>query len=196
MDHYWQTVDGGFWFKPAYEKLFAALPNDRASVWVEVGVFHGSSLCWLGVEIINSGKPVTIYAVDDFRGWPGVAQGDVLRDSFLRSTQQINQLLGDQFEVCMKDSLTASRLFAEASCDVVWLDADHSYEGVKADIAAWWPKVKVGGTLGGDDWHQREFPGVVRAVDEAFTFPLHVVVGIGHRPGYGDWPYWTVQKPA
>jgi len=52
--------------------------------------------------------------------------------------------------------------------DFVFLDADHSYEGCKADIEAWSPKVKPGGWLGGHDYQNPNFPkfGVTKAVDE------------------------------
>ena len=37
------------------------------------------------------------------------------------------------------------------SLDFVFLDASHEYKDVKDDIEHWLPKVKIGGTLGGDD---------------------------------------------
>lgn len=60
----------------------------------------------------------------------------------------------------------------DGSLDMVFLDADHSYEGVRADIEAWLPKVRKGGWIGGHDYGNDEpaydFSGVKRAVDEAF----------------------------
>jgi hypothetical protein len=35
----------------------------------------------------------------------------------------------------------------------VYIDGLHDYGSVKQDIAAWWPKVKVGGFIGGHDYH-------------------------------------------
>lgn len=186
LTHYWPTIEGGFWFKHAYERLLAALPTDRPSVWVEVGVFHGQSLVWLGVEVANRGLPVTIHAVDNFAGWPGVAQGDVLRASFTRNVAPIAEALGDRFVVHAMPSVEAAATFADGSADVVWIDADHSYEAVKADIAAWRPKVTSGGALGGDDW---AMDGVARAVRE--TCPGAFLVGEGVREG-NPWPWWVV----
>lgn len=69
------------------------------------------------------------------------------------------------------------------SMDFVFIDADHSYEAVKDDIAHWCGKVRPGGWVGGHDYHQRKFPGVVKAVDEAFGNSVH------HLPGtiWGVW---------
>ncbi len=41
----------------------------------------------------------------------------------------------------------------DESLDFVFIDADHSTEGVSADIAAWRGKVKPGGRVIGHDWN-------------------------------------------
>jgi SAM-dependent methyltransferase len=53
--------------------------------------------------------------------------------------------------------------------DFVFIDADHSYEGVAADIDAWRSKLKPGGLLCGHDYGHPRFPGVKQAVDERFA---------------------------
>jgi hypothetical protein len=61
--------------------------------------------------------------------------------------------------------------FQDDSLDFVYLDARHDYAGLKEDIEAWWPKLKLGGMLAGHDFvpdgniHAGEF-GVQRAVFE------------------------------
>lgn len=55
------------------------------------------------------------------------------------------------------------------SLDFAFIDADHSYEAVKRDIAVWRTNIKPGGLLCGHDygmWEDRGF-GVRQAVDEA-----------------------------
>jgi hypothetical protein len=61
-------------------------------------------------------------------------------------------------------SLEATRLFPEQSLDFIYIDATHDYEGVKADLAAWWPKLKPGGIMAGHDY--ADDCGVPRAVNE------------------------------
>lgn len=68
-------------------------------------------------------------------------------------------------------SLAAAPRVADASLDLVFIDAIHLYEDVKADIAAWLPKVKPEGILAGDDYCSA-FQGVIDAVDE--TFPAKI----------------------
>lgn len=70
-------------------------------------------------------------------------------------------------------SVEAAAQINDGSMDFVFLDADHSYDGVRADIAAWLPKVRKGGWIGGHDYAndmpEYDFSGVKRAVDEAFS---------------------------
>jgi hypothetical protein len=54
--------------------------------------------------------------------------------------------------------------FKDGEFDIVYIDAEHDYESVKADIAAWKPKAKH--WIAGHDY--AAFPGVKQAVDEAF----------------------------
>jgi len=60
-------------------------------------------------------------------------------------------------------SLEAAECVAD-TFDFVFIDGNHSYGHVRADIAAWRPKLKPGGLLCGHDFHME---GVRRAVTEA-----------------------------
>jgi hypothetical protein len=60
----------------------------------------------------------------------------------------------------------AAALVPDGWADFVFIDAGHSYEAARQDIALWTPKVRPGGWLGGHDYHPK-FPGVIRAVNEA-----------------------------
>jgi hypothetical protein len=53
-------------------------------------------------------------------------------------------------------------------CHGVMIDGSHHYEDVAQDIALWRPHMMPGGILAGDDWSETDFPGVCRAVREAF----------------------------
>jgi predicted O-methyltransferase YrrM len=50
--------------------------------------------------------------------------------------------------------------------DAVYIDADHSYEGVKLDLNLSLKKVKKGGIIMGHDYTYDKFPGVVNAVNQ------------------------------
>ncbi len=86
---------------------------------------------------------------------------------------------------CMT-SLQAAQAFAEERFDIVFIDAGHDYDNALADIRAWWPLVRESGYLCGHDY-QHKFPGVMRAVAEAFPL-LRVAVCPDS--------VWVVQKTA
>ena len=87
-----------------------------------------------------------------------------------RDEQEANYMTARSIGVAMRmDSVKASEAFSDGSLDFVFLDADHSYKGVKRDIEAWLPKVKPGGLLCGHDYANKNDPcgmEVKRAVDE------------------------------
>lgn len=56
-----------------------------------------------------------------------------------------------------RPSLQAAPDVPNGSLDFVYIDGNHSREAVYADLAAWAPKVRVGGIVAGHDY--REFPG-------------------------------------
>jgi hypothetical protein len=92
---------------------------------------------------------------------------------------------GKNAVVIRADSLKAADDFQSKYFDFVFIDADHSYEAVKADIQAWEPKVKKGGFICGHDYEvkqTRKF-GVRKAVDEIY----------GKRVKTGSGGTWFVQ---
>jgi hypothetical protein len=54
--------------------------------------------------------------------------------------------------------------FQNNSIDCVFIDGDHTYNGIVTDITLWSPILKPGGTYFFDDYSW-SFPGVVKAVD-------------------------------
>ncbi len=129
------------------------------STFVEVGVFAGKSIAYMAVEIINSGKDIRLVGVDNFSLLPMNA------DRFRTNIAPI----ANRIELIEKSSVEAADLFADKSLEFVFIDADHVYESVRADILAWMPKVKSGGILAGHDIGQeanRPHVGVYQAVNE------------------------------
>ena len=57
----------------------------------------------------------------------------------------------------------------------IYIDADHSYKGISADLQAWYPHLAPGGIIGGHDYNPR-WEGVVRAANEfAVTHQLDIL---------------------
>lgn len=75
----------------------------------------------------------------------------------------------DRVTILAMPSHEAAPHVKDMSLDFVFIDADHSYEECLRDIKLWYPKVRRGGLVCGDDYEHPDFPGVRRAVDEMFS---------------------------
>lgn len=80
---------------------------------------------------------------------------------FLRNTS------GHAIQACCAKSPEAASRFKDGEFDIIYIDAEHDYESVKADIAAWKPKAKH--VLAGHDYHA--FPDVRMAVKDSGLTP-------------------------
>ncbi len=69
----------------------------------------------------------------------------------------------------------AAPLIEDESLDFIFIDANHTYDGVAVDIDDWVPKVRPGGWITGHDYSNK-FPGVVQAVLERFE-PEQIELG-------------------
>lgn len=71
--------------------------------------------------------------------------------------------------------------------DFVYIDADHSFRGCLQDIIVWFPKVKIGGIIGGHDYDSSQHPGVTIAVNDFFGW-------LGWKINYEGYGCWWVEK--
>jgi hypothetical protein len=173
---YWHDVDGWFTWRSAQEEAVRSFAD--GSRFVEVGTYLGRSLCSLGEVVERSGKHIDVIGIDTCRGsGPEGSRGkDYHANAVTEGSGTFAGALhknvldcgfGETITLIISDSISAARLFGDASLEWVHLDARHDYASVKADIAAWLPKVKAGGWLSGDDYDEKKWPEVVRAVSEA-----------------------------
>ncbi|GAH12421.1 unnamed protein product, partial [marine sediment metagenome] len=66
-------------------------------------------------------------------------------------------------------------LFSRRYFDLVFIDAEHTYEAVQDDIATWLPLIKKsGGYITGHDYEHKNHPGVKKAVDEIFGTDVEI----------------------
>lgn len=190
MPHYYQNLQGFFWFEEAYRRMLDTLPKDRPSRFVEIGSYQGKSAAYLGVEILHRELPCTLHCVDSWER-PNDQEGPPIRAAFDHNIAPLAICLESQLEVHAMGSVDAAQLFADDSVDVVFVDGDHSYEGVTADILAWWPKLKPNGWMGGDDFMM--FP-VAKAVCDQFAPKYILCHGWTTNPEPMPWPSWLVRK--
>jgi cephalosporin hydroxylase len=186
MEHFYKNIHGWFDFQGLYTKMVEEHSND--SHFVEVGAFYGKSAAYMAVEIANSGKKIQFDVVDTWRGSPEHQEGawdhrgDMVNDTAYNTFKENMKPAEGYYRPIKSPSLIAANMYSDNSLDFVFIDAAHEYESVKADIEAWYPKVKVGGFIGGHDYVPGQY-GVYQAVDERFVtdFELHGVSWLHHK---------------
>lgn len=136
---------------------------DGNMVGAEIGVFDGHTSEFLlrrfpqlRLWMVDQWKP---YPVD----WPGYTQADW--DGLKECAEWWTVFAEDRRHVLRDPSTIAANYFADESLDFVFVDADHRYEQVKADLEAYRRKVRRGGIYTGHDYDAAH-PGVIQAVNE------------------------------
>lgn len=173
----WRDIPGWFDYQELYDAAVDRLPP--FAVAVEVGCWQGRSLAYLAGRVRDSGKRVNLWGVDHGVGTDSETERPLHGPAVAAAGGNTLGLLAANLRACgVADvavpmgcsSLRAAALFPPASVDFVFLDAAHDEASVRADLAAWWPRVKPGGVLAGHDYDPF-WTGVVRAVDGFFGVP-------------------------
>lgn len=177
LGRFWEGVDGYFDYSGLYSSI-AFDVHDGARI-VEVGSWQGKSIIYLANQFKAFGKRAHMHCVDTFDGGTDevlkarIEQMGGSTELFKRFSDNIHNA-GVHYMITphVETSVEASKKFKDESVDVVFLDADHSYEAVKADLEAWYPKIKLGGLMAGHDFvfeNEVSRNGVIRACLEFFA---------------------------
>jgi len=147
----YNNIEGFFTWPTFYRDMVNRFPSE--SLFVEVGSYQGKSIVYLDSVQKELGKKMQLVAVDHFTG-----QSDGMLEKFIYNVKDID------VNIMVGDSVEFAEDFEDSSIDLLFIDAAHDYESVKADIEAWLPKVR--GVIAGHDYPA--YPGVMKAVDERF----------------------------
>lgn len=174
-------------------ELILHLNSTDAKVVAEVGVREG----YFSKFILDNTSVDKLYAIDP---WENNAELSDCETVF-QTCKQLLDPFGDRAEMVKGYSPSASEMFEDGSLDFVYIDGLHDYESVKADIAGFYRKVKVGGIIAGHDYHLGDWPGVYNAVNEFIAennleinvtgtdSPDYVIEHDGWKPSW-----WAVKK--
>jgi hypothetical protein len=179
------------------QQLLHHLRHDlqRLTTAVEVGTWRGD----FAMMMMNILEPENFFCVDPFAIFPGmVSRPDSAYDNQLTldelAERTRRRMVGRGGDLIRQKSVDGANQFMDNDLDVVYLDGDHTYQGVKQDLEAWWPKVRAGGYLCGDDYitgstGQGFQFGVIEAVNEfAEQQNMQLVVYVSRQP------QWLIRK--
>jgi hypothetical protein len=154
-----QTLD-----EPLLRDIATASP-DRFAFWAsfaqemgvetmaEVGVYRGE----FAARVLDGAPGLRrYYMVDPWRhldDWNKPANHDDDRFAELyRQAMARTDAHAEKRVVLAGTTLEVVDEVADGELDLVYIDGDHTLRGITVDLARWYPKVKMGGFLGGDDF--------------------------------------------
>ena len=173
IEHFYNNIEGWFDFQPVYTSMVEKFGDN--SLFVEIGAWLGKSTAYMAVEIANSKKNIKFDVIDTWEGSTGSVDTDWYNEiisgldmspyqTFLENTRPVKKyirpLIGYSYDLVSD--------YADNSIDFLFIDGAHDYDSVKKDINDWYPKIKSNGMIGGHDYGNNTFPGLIRAVNEFF----------------------------
>lgn len=147
--------------------------TDLASLFAELGFTIGAEIGTAAgdyAETLCKANPaLKLYCVDKWQPYHGYSDHThkSTLDGFYETAKA--KLAPYNVEMIRKWSVEAAKDFEDGSLDFCFIDANHRYEFVVADVAAWLPKIKSGGIISGHDYNQsrqsrKKLFGVVEAI--------------------------------
>lgn len=181
IDNY-MSVQGWWNCEPIYHN--AILQAKDGDNFLEVGTWLGRSTCFMGQMIRHLNKNIKFYTVDTFQG-ESTCQfqvdkvkecGGTIFNEFWRNVTDLG--LENIIYPIITDSKDILKHVSDKKFKFMFLDGDHHYEFVKAEIENLWPLLVNGGFMTGHDYNSE----VKQAVDE-----FAASKGLPVSSGYGCW---------
>lgn len=173
-DFYRKIVDmndsySGGWSQYYHGVVTRVIRENNYKRVAEIGVAYGTH----AKEILRSTDIDQLYLIDSMIEHSGAFSDDIMSKEPIIKGNQFNELFDlvnkelspwlSRFTFFRAHSLSiTNEQIPDESLDCIFVDADHSYSAVLADLTFWWKKLRIGGQLLGDDFW---IDDVRRAVD-------------------------------
>jgi len=139
-------------YKLTREDIYKPLLQDVSGLYVEIGT------CWGGwAEWIRKNTPAThILTVDPYRKYPKESYCDALNEMTQAECDKKFEMVKTKLiplgiNMARMTSFDAARHTQDGCVSFCYIDGNHHYNAVLQDLVCWWPKIKKGGYLCGDD---------------------------------------------
>ncbi len=127
-------------------------------------------------HLLRYWKGHTLFCIDPWRYFgsgdyiePRDNVANAVHEDYYREALARLHPFGSRAQILRETSIEAAATIPNGSLDFIFIDAQHHYSAVQADLAAWVVKVRTGGLLSGHDWDLDYGPplfGVRKAVEE------------------------------
>ncbi|NBP01757.1 MAG: class I SAM-dependent methyltransferase [Proteobacteria bacterium] len=143
------------------DNLLNLLPKNTKLVGAELGVKEG----YLSKTFLSTNPKLTMHSIDLWGEHSTIPEVHEHENNYNLAKSQLTEFGARSI---IKRMLTTDAVtdFEDDSLDFVYIDATHTYEAVKEEIALWSSKVKANGLVTGHDYVPG-WAGVIQAVDES-----------------------------
>jgi hypothetical protein len=131
--------------------LPAYLAARGAKIGAEVGVYRGE----YSEELCKGIPGLHLLCIDAWAPFMGADGREIYRSTASAYIEALARLAPYDCVFIRQWSPLAATLVPDKSLDFIYLDGDHRYAPVVADLVAWLPKLKVGGIIAGHDYEER-----------------------------------------
>jgi predicted O-methyltransferase YrrM len=157
--------------------------------FAEVGTFGGH----FAYDVMAVCNPQKLYCVDPYAVYDGFkdALNNNKLDAVFEEAKQRLSPFGDKVEFLRMYSEEAAKQIPDNSLDFVYIDGNHAYKYALQDFECWFPKVRDGGLICGDDATDTE--------DDSTRNDEGDVVRVWTRNAVGEpesWGHYGVLKAA
>ena len=152
MTSYAQHIFGIPTHMPLRQRLVltqTALELPEGFVVLEIGSYLGASTAFLAAAALQ--KAGTVHAVDTWMNNAMGAEGEW--DTWIQFQANVAPFK-DVIVTHRGRSADVHAREGDIPCDMLFIDGDHSYEGVLTDLRTWLPSLRPGGVLAMDDFNQ------------------------------------------
>jgi Methyltransferase domain len=146
LDHHWSLRNQNINRDHVLRVLSDA---EYSGLAVEVGTFKAE----FAERILQRTAIKTLYCIDPYASYDQYQ--DRMNHLDLQKVFEIAQQrltpYGSRARFVRETSDNTSHYWLDSSLDFAYIDGNHSYSFVLSDLNLWWPKVKQGGMIVGDD---------------------------------------------
>lgn len=155
-------------------------------VGAEIGVAESR----FSKELLDNGMEF-LYLVDIWENIPFIEGCASFADEWHdENYRKVMAQFGEDERVCILKGFShkMAKFVEDGTLSLVYIDADHTYQGCKADINIWWPKLRSGGIMAFHDYGNPDY-GVKRAIIEFVKgeVNVNVIEEDGNQENIGAW---------
>jgi len=137
---------------------------NRSIKGIEVGVRYGDN----AVSMLKGHPNLYLYLVDSYKETDCPTAYEKTIDNLKPYSSRVRLIVDE--------SVKAAAAFPDKFFDYVYIDGDHTLDGVNRDLDAWFPKVKDNGIFAGHDYWEKNVCSAVqrfvRKKDDSYLFVI------------------------